>query len=591
MTISLPILSRYNKVLEKEPEIINQTKIKILAATIVSYISLCVGLFILYLFQQNTFLQFRLTIFLALYVVSILLLLYKSPWKFAGHTFIISLTILIWTSTFIFKQRVNIVTVQQAIIVLSISYYTLGEKWGTIYSFLNISPIVGLEIANTYFADSFGPANHTVSNVGFVIAIIFHFILLLFIHYSFFRAYKISNLKEQQLKNHLQKAVIAAEELAAAKTNFLSTMSHELRTPLNAVIGMANILITEDHKPEQRENLDILYFSAENLMGTINDILDFNKIDSSTIILSEDVLAIDQLLLNVHGTFKNRATEKGIAFDCHIDPQISNLSVIGDQTRLTQILLNLIGNAIKFTAKGHVSVNATILHRDTQTATFSFIIEDTGIGIPTERQEKVFEPFNQAIHRSNRQHHGTGLGLTIAQRLINLHNGTLKMQSTEGVGTTFNFEVTYTISAGNIIKPVNGIAQSSPLDQLRVLIAEDEPVNILVIKKILQKWSIVPDVVVNGYEALQAVMKKDYDVVLMDINMPVMDGFEAAKRIRELNDDKKSAVSIIAVTASLEAAVEQIGTYRYIDDCILKPFRPEYLKEKLENINTRVYRN
>lgn len=563
---------------------INQTKIQILAVSLLSLIGLCLFLAIIYLFNIDQFLFIRLLIFLTLYITAFLLLLYKTPWTYAGHFLMLTLTALIWTGTVLFRQSVNISTIQQNLLVLTISYYTLGDKWGTIYSSINIVPTLLLIIADRYFPNSIEVQTVNVNNLSYVIAVTFNFLLLMYIHYRFLKAYKISNLKEKRLKEHLQKAVIAAEELASAKTNFLSTMSHELRTPLNAVIGMTNILMVEDPKPEQIENLNILYFSAENLMATINDILDFNKIDSSTIILSEDTFSITDLMLNVYGTFKTVAREKGIEFNCNPDNELKALHVKGDQARLTQILFNLVGNALKYTSKGFVIMDALVTNLTDNHVTVKFSVEDTGIGIPADRHNRVFEPFIQTQHRSSRQHHGTGLGLTIAKRLIDLHNGDLAFTSIEGVGTVFTFTITYAIAHDAARKEIVTITRSSLLKDLRVLIAEDERINVLVMKKILKNWEITPDVAVNGQEALHAVINNDYDVVLMDINMPVMDGFEAARRIRDIDDKRKSAIPIIAVTASLEAALEQISTFKYIDDCILKPFRPEHLKEKLEQV-------
>ncbi|HEY0244738.1 MAG TPA: ATP-binding protein [Mucilaginibacter sp.] len=494
---------------------------------------------------------------------------------------------MIWTNVLLFKHGVNIVTVQLTILVLSGGYYILGVKWGAIYSFLNILPIIGFVIIDTYANVTLASQQLNINNNAFAITLIFNYLLLLYIHFSFFKAYQIANTTERELKESLQKAVVAAQELAAAKTNFLSTMSHELRTPLNAVVGMTNILLMENPRQEQMENLDILRFSAENLMSTVNDILDFNKIDNDKVALEEHVFKPMELINNVHGAFKAIAKDKQIQFDYQIDPDLMNLKVKGDQLRLTQILFNLVGNAIKFTSKGFVILEGKIVKKDSENVSLLFKIEDTGIGIPEDRIAMIFDPFTQVLSRTNRQYHGSGLGLTIAYRLVKLHGAELNLSSTEGKGTVFSFKFQYALVSEEKQEQIKmtKIAGNS-LDKLRVLLAEDEPVNILVLKKLLGKWGIIPDVAVNGSEAVNAVIKNKYDVILMDINMPVMDGFEAAKQIRELKDNPNSAIPIIAVTASIGAAIEQISTYQYIDDCILKPFKPEHLKEKLEQIVT-----
>jgi len=295
------------------------------------------------------------------------------------------------------------------------------------------------------------------------------------------------------------------------------------------------------------------------------------------------------LMNSVHGAFKAIAKDKQIQFDCHVDTDLIGIQVKGDQMRLTQILFNLVGNAVKFTAKGFVKMEGKIIKQNNDKVTLLFKIQDTGIGIPEDRIAMIFDPFTQALSRTNRQYHGTGLGLTIAYRLVKLHGAELNLRSFEGKGTTFSFELQYSIVAKESLtqtKVAKVVADN--LGKLKVLLAEDEPVNVLVLKKILQKWGIVPDVAANGKEAVDAVMKNKYDVILMDINMPVMDGFEAAKRIRNLNDNVNAEIPIIAVTASIGAAIEQISTFKYIDDCLLKPFKPEHLKEKLEQIVAKV---
>jgi CheY-like chemotaxis protein len=190
------------------------------------------------------------------------------------------------------------------------------------------------------------------------------------------------------------------------------------------------------------------------------------------------------------------------------------------------------------------------------------------------------------MSRTNRQYHGTGLGLTIAYRLLQLHNSRLELNSTEGIGTTFSCELTYPLAEPAVKEPAAKKPAAGLMLRLRILVVEDEPINILVITKVLSKWGIVPEVAVNGREAVDMVMKQDFDVVLMDINMPVMDGLEASRMIKTLPDRKKAATPIIAVTASIGTAVEQINDFPYIDDCLLKPFNPSDLLEKLQKLET-----
>lgn len=579
-------IKRYNRVIGKETEMIVQTRIRILAVSILGLIGLCSILCGLYLLQEHNFLLLRISILLLLFITGFLLLLFKSSWPISGHFFIICITIMIWSNVLLFKSGVNIVTVQFTLLVLSGGYYILGAKWGAVYSILNILPIIGFVIIENYTGLTVTSQQLSINNNAYTITMTFNFLLLFYIHFSFFKAYQVSNQKEQELKDHLRKAAIAAQELAAAKINFLSTMSHELRTPLNAVVGMTNILLMENPRQDQDENLSILRFSAENLMSTVNDILDFNKIDDGKIKLEEHIFRPTELLNNVYGAFKAQARDKQINFENRIDPDLQTIEVNGDQMRLTQILFNLVGNAVKFTSGGYVIVETDIVARDQEKITISFKIQDTGIGIPADRISIIFDPFTQVLSRTNRQYHGTGLGLTIASRLVELHGGKLNLHSIEGRGTTFDFELQYPIVTEGIltagVKEGNKVAVD--LSKLSVLVVDDEPINVIVLKKILIKWGILADVAVNGSLAIEAVVKNDYDVILMDINMPVMDGFEASRKIRELGDSHKSTIPIIAVTASVGAAIEQMSGYRYIDDCILKPFKPEHLKEKLEQI-------
>jgi CheY-like chemotaxis protein len=350
------------------------------------------------------------------------------------------------------------------------------------------------------------------------------------------------------------------------------------------MIGMTNILLMENPKPAQKENLNILHFSADNLMATINDILDFNKINNEQITLKKRAFQMEELIANIMGTFQPAAKAKRLKLDFQTDPDLKEVIVLGDPMRLTQILFHLVGNAIKFTTKGFVLLTVGITARNTKTVSFHFSVADSGIGIPEELQAHIFEPFSAPLLRTSRQFHGT-LGLTIAFHLVKLHNSKLSFKSREGLGTKFEFDLSYPIATmPEITESPKAI---SAISGMRVLIVEDEKLNILVLKKILANWGITPDVAMDGQKAIKAVIDHDYDVILMDINMPIMDGFEAAKQIRQLPLPHKTTIPIIAVTASIGAAIEKVDQYPYIDDCLLKPFNPEHLREKLMEIAGR----
>jgi signal transduction histidine kinase/ActR/RegA family two-component response regulator len=586
MPIAEYFASHYHRVFNSEQVILDRTRIRILAVCLLTFIGLTSVLLTLYLFQESNFLRIRMGIFLILFIVGLALLLFRRPWSLAGHFFVICITLMIWSGIFLFRQSVNVVTAEMVLLVMSGGYYILGSKWGTFYSLINMAPVLGYVILDNYIKLSLPTQRLHINQHGHILGMVSHFLLLLYIHYAFFRAFQKSQRKEHELRDHLQKALITEQEQAAAKTNFLSTMSHELRTPLNAVIGMTYILQVEDPRPDQIEHLRILQFSADNLMATVNDILDFNKIESGVIVLDSQPFRLTELLDNVCGSFRARASEKGIGFSCHTDAGISNLAVQGDPGRLSSILFNLVGNAVKFTSAGQVRVEARLLGQTETTVNLRLRVEDTGIGIPQDRQDQIFQPFIQADSRTNRQYHGTGLGLTIAYRLLQLHGSRLELHSAEGIGTTFSFELTYPLAEQELPSPASKEQFPDIELRLRVLVVEDEPINVLVMKKILSKWAILPAVAVNGREAVDMVLKQDFDVVLMDINMPVMDGLEAARTIKALPDPRKATIPVIAVTASIGTAIEQIKNYSYIDDCLLKPFKPSDLLEKLQKLES-----
>jgi signal transduction histidine kinase len=342
--------------------------------------------------------------------------------------------------------------------------------------------------------------------------------------------------KEEALMNErLKEAIIASDQLAKAKSNFLSTISHELRTPLNGVIGMSNVLLLDHPREDQKENINVLKFSANNLMKLINDVLDINKIESGKLELEKAPFKIRDLAYNIYRTFKVRADHKLINFSLNVDNDLADLIVLGDQTRLTQILSNLLDNALKFTKKGEVTFSISTIKKTEDQIALQFCINDTGIGIPKEKQELVFESFTQASTSTTRNYGGTGLGLAIVKNLLELHESTISIQSDINVGTSFTFEIGFNLfdlSTERLTEPSYASDDDMNLSDLKILIAEDNLMNILLMRKLLSKWDITPDFAENGSEAIAAFEVKDYDVILMDIHMPIMDGYETTKIIR-----------------------------------------------------------
>lgn len=398
----------------------------------------------------------------------------------------------------------------------------------------------------------------------------------------------ISKLKEAQ--KELFHAKEKAEQASMVKSQFLSVLSHEIRTPMNAVIGLAHFLMEEDPRPDQLENLKTLQFSAENLMGLINDILDYNKIESGKVELEEMPFDLRNLLHRLVHSHSFYANEKLLKITCEIDESIPD-QLIGDPVRLGQIVNNLVSNAIKFTEKGSVRIalQQTILNNGKSAIKFSF--EDTGIGIPEEKLGTIFEAFTQASSSTTRKYGGTGLGLAIVKRLVELHGGEIKVHSGSGHGSIFEFTLEFKfVEEKSTIKKPTGIIQPKSLQEASILVAEDNLVNQILIQKFLTKWNAGKLVIASdGQQALNQFNSSFFNIVLLDLQMPMLDGFSVAKAIRNHPDPDKRDVLILALTASslheVKEEMEEAGIY----DFIPKPFTPEALYEKLLNyLNSKV---
>lgn len=373
-----------------------------------------------------------------------------------------------------------------------------------------------------------------------------------------------------------------AEEATKAKANFLYTMSHEIRTPMNAIIGMTHLLMKESLQEEQKDKVEIINFSSKNLLNLINDILDFSKIESGKVEFETVVFKPAELLRNLYRTFEDRAREEGLEFNFKIGRGVPE-TVKGDPSRLSQILINLIGNALKFTDKGGVSVMVEEKRREGIVSYLEFKVIDTGIGISKEKQQKIFESFSQADSHISRKYGGTGLGLAITKSLVELQDGSIRVISEPGLGSEFIVELGYELS----MEPIEQESEKQVVDEAllkgkHVLIVEDDLINQKVAQNILSKWGIEVDLAENGRVALEKLVNNSYDIILMDLHMPEMDGFEATKDIRALNgSDNKSATPIIALTADAFTDVRDKIREHQMDDYVSKPFVPEELKARL----------
>jgi PAS domain S-box-containing protein len=372
--------------------------------------------------------------------------------------------------------------------------------------------------------------------------------------------------------------------LQKAKEQFLANISHEIRTPINGIAGMATLLSSEQNPEERQTYLNAVKHSAENLKVIINDILDLAAIESGKLKFEKVPFNLADLLPSTISTFKYQAKEKSISLDYTLDDK-ANRILIGDPVRLNQILINLIGNAVKFTHSGSILVNGNIIKEQKGVSWVEISVTDTGVGIPTEKLTSIFDSFSQADESVTRKFGGTGLGLTIVKQLVEMQKGSISVNSKENLGSVFTIAIPFTTGTKKHLlnSQVQRSKQLNIQEQpLHILLVEDNDINRLYAQSILRNWNCKSDTAENGLVAIERLKNKLYDVVLMDIQMPIMDGYEATKAIRMMQPPINS-IPIIALTANATKNDINKCLAAGMNDYLAKPFTPEDLFHKLFN--------
>ncbi len=370
-----------------------------------------------------------------------------------------------------------------------------------------------------------------------------------------------------------------AEEASFAKERFLSNMSHELRTPLNGIVGITNIMLDQKYLPEQGQYFETLKNLSEHTLGVVNNILDLSKIDAEKAVISNNRFNLIFFIKKIQSVFENTAKLKKIDFSIEVIGE-ADIFVKGDEIKLSQVLINLIGNAIKFTDKGFTKLIITV-KQDVDSNDFydfHFAVMDSGIGIQKKHQEKIFESFTQADANTTRQYGGSGLGITISDKILQLMNTKLQVESEFGKGSTFSFALRLNkssiVSKNKIVLKESG---NYALPSTSILLAEDNKINQMVAKRFLEKWGAKVNVVENGKEALNAAMAAKFDIILMDLDMPIMDGYQSANLIKNNN----ATIPIIALTAASFDDMQVYLLKKGFADVVQKPFVPDELYKKI----------